>query len=131
PWPQRPRLRAPPVPLGCRAREIRAPVRENQKRALTLLVVQRWYDGPGVGRRVVGQRRRRRIRGCARRGGWIAAIAVGGALAARTDLVALDHLVQRGRLDVKQFRGPFLHAAGRLERRLDQPFLEVGDHVLE
>ena len=53
------------------------------------------------------------------------------ALAPRPDVVALDHLVQRRRLDVQQLGGALLHAAGRLERRLDQPLLEVGDDVLE
>ena len=37
----------------------------------------------------------------------------------------LDHLVQRRRLDVQQLGGALLHAAGRFERRLDQPLLEV------
>src|SRR4030095_2099703 len=46
-------------------------------------------------------------------------------LTARTDVVPLDHLVQRRRLDVKALRGALLHAAGGFERRLDQPFLEV------
>ena len=51
------------------------------------------------------------------------------ALAPRPDVVPLDHLVQRRRLDVQQLRGALLHAAGRFERRLDQPLLEVGDHL--
>src|SRR4029077_8991468 len=51
--------------------------------------------------------------------------------ATRTNLVALDHLVQRGWLDVQQLRRPFLDAAGRLERRLDEALLEIGDDVLE
>ena len=38
----------------------------------------------------------------------------------RADVVPLDHLVQRRRLDVQQFGGALLHAAGRFERRLDQ-----------
>ena len=42
------------------------------------------------------------------------------ALAPRADVVALDHLVQRRRLDVQQLGGPLLHAAGRFERGLDQ-----------
>jgi hypothetical protein len=37
-------------------------------------------------------------------------------LAARPDVVPLDHLVQRRRLDVEQLRGALLHAAGGLER---------------
>ena len=53
------------------------------------------------------------------------------ALAPRPDVVPLDHLVQRRRLDVQQLGGALLHAARRLERRLDQPLLEVGDDVLE
>src|SRR5215207_8944907 len=46
-------------------------------------------------------------------------VATGGArlLAARPDVVALDHLVQRRRLDVEQLGGPLLHATGGLERR--------------
>ena len=51
--------------------------------------------------------------------------------AARPDVVPLDHLVQRRRLDVQQLGRALLHAAGRLERRLDQPLLEVGDDFLE
>ena len=38
--------------------------------------------------------------------------------------MALDHLVERGRLDLQQLRGALLHAAGLLERRLDQAALE-------
>ena len=49
----------------------------------------------------------------------------------RPDVVALDHLVQRRRLDVQQLGGALLDAAGRFERRLDEPLLEVGDDVLE
>src|SRR5437762_10849772 len=52
-------------------------------------------------------------------------------LAPRTDVMALDHLVWRRRLDEKKFGRALLHAAGDLERRLDQPFLDIGDDVLE
>src|SRR5262245_38925044 len=45
----------------------------------------------------------------------------------RPDVVTLDHLVQRRRLDVQELRGTLLHAAGCLERRLDQPLFEVRD----
>jgi hypothetical protein len=47
----------------------------------------------------------------------------------RPDVVPLDHLVERRRLDVQQLGGALLHAAGRLERRLDQALLEVGDDL--
>src|SRR5690554_3414640 len=51
--------------------------------------------------------------------------------AARADVVALDHLVQRRRLDVQQLRGALLDAARGLERRLDQALLEVAGDFLE
>ena len=49
----------------------------------------------------------------------------------RPDVVPLDHLVQRRRLDVQQLGGALLHAAGGFERGLDQPLLEVRDDFLE
>src|SRR5262245_33249874 len=52
-------------------------------------------------------------------------VAVGCALAPRPNLVALDHLVQRRRLNVQQLGGALLNAARRLERRLDQTLFEV------
>jgi hypothetical protein len=45
--------------------------------------------------------------------------------------VALDHLVQRGRLDVQQLGRALLDAACGLERRRNQSLLEIRDHVLE
>src|SRR5438093_307879 len=58
-------------------------------------------------------------------------IAVRLPLSPRTNVVALDHFVQRRRLDVQELGGALLHAAGRLQRRFDQPLLEISDHVLE
>src|SRR5438270_739912 len=46
--------------------------------------------------------------------------AVGRLLATWTDIVPLDHLVQRRRLDVKELGGAFLHAARRFQRGFDQ-----------
>src|SRR6478736_2366755 len=61
---------------------------------------------------------------------WAGASPGSAAGAAWADLVALDHLVQRRRLDVQQLRRALLHAAGGFERRFDQPLLEIGDDVL-
>src|SRR5207245_2850054 len=49
----------------------------------------------------------------------------------RWDVVTRDHLVQGRRLDVEELRGLLLHAPRRLERRLDQALLEIGDDILE
>src|SRR5262249_37150808 len=83
-----------------------------------LLVVER-----AGGRERADHRRRRatRIRRLTGRGGRLGPVRQ--APATRTNLVALDHLVQRRWLDVQQLRRPFLDAAGRLERRLDEAFL--------
>src|SRR5437867_11869095 len=49
----------------------------------------------------------------------------------RAGVVTLDHLVERGRLDVEQLGRAFLDATRRFERRLDEALLEVCDHVFE
>src|SRR6185503_11920084 len=53
------------------------------------------------------------------------------ALTPRTDVVALDHLVERRRLDVEQLGRALLYAACRFERRLNQALLEVGNDLLQ
>src|SRR5205823_6929944 len=50
---------------------------------------------------------------------------------ARLNVVPLDHLVERRRLDVQQLGGALLYASRRFERRFDQPLLEIGDDFLE
>src|SRR5262249_22678792 len=87
----------------------------------------------GCWRQWIGRRRRgwlvcRLKRGwCWRRGFG----AVGTALRLWTDVVTLDHLVQRRRFDVEKLGGALLNASCGFERRLDQAFLEIGDDVLE
>src|SRR3977135_2604177 len=48
------------------------------------------------------------------------------ALPTRTDVVPLDHLVERCRFDVQQLCSALLHAARGLERCFDETLLEVG-----
>src|SRR5690606_5532448 len=59
------------------------------------------------------------------------AAAGGRLLAARADVVPLDHLVERRRLDAEELGGPLLDAAGRLERGLDPLTLVGRRHFLE
>ena len=130
--PQRPRLRPAELPLGCRARQVRAAVREDQERAVaTSSSMPIGYLSSNAPAGVSGPATVGVGVGSTRLPAGSAPLPFAGALAPRPDVVALDHLVQRRRLDVQQLGGALLDAAGRLERRLDQPLLEVGDDVLE
>src|SRR6188768_1764748 len=65
-------------------------------------------------------------------GSWLVlVIAVALPLPSRPDVVPLDHLVQGRRLDAQQLCSALLNAARSLERGLDEPLLEVGNHILE
>ena len=117
----------------------RAYVRKNYRWDVIMAKYERMFaklrQGPSARRPLLAIRSRRR-RSPSSTSVRVGPIGAGAAddrrlLAARPDVVALDHLVERRRLDVQQLRGALLHAAGGLERRLDQPLLEVGDHVLE
>src|SRR5262245_54612836 len=74
---------------------------------------------------------RRTVAGRMRRVAVRLGVAARASPATRLNVVALDHLVQRRRLDVQELGGALLHSAGGLERRFDQAFFEVGDHFLE
>src|SRR5687768_5558772 len=52
-------------------------------------------------------------------------------LPSRTDIVPLDHLIERCRLDAEQLGCALLNTTRGLERRLDEPLLEVRDDILE
>src|SRR5262245_4751697 len=84
----------------------------------------------GSGRCQRSRRQRRRI-ARRRRGLDTVPVAVYVPLTARPDLVPLDHLVERRRLDMQELGGALLDAAGGLERRFDELLLEIGDDVLE
>src|SRR3954447_1279196 len=98
--------------------------RRSETRADPLLLL---FEHAGRCCRADGGSRRNPILGRLR----LAAVAVRRSLSPRPDLVALDHLVQRGRLDVQELGGALLDATGGFERRFDQPLLEVGDDLLE
>src|SRR5215468_2938196 len=53
------------------------------------------------------------------------------AVARQQDVVALDHLVESGRLQAEQARRVLLYAARGFERRLDEPPLEARDHLAQ
>src|SRR5262245_51461121 len=53
------------------------------------------------------------------------------ALAGENDAVALDHLVEGRGFEAEEAGCVLLHAPRGLERRLDEPALEAGDHVAQ
>src|SRR5262249_3955843 len=140
---QRPRVCSPELSLGRRPWEVRADLREDQA-------------GQMISRRDEPERAKLRrslffVEGRSGREwsdngagsalwlGWLALIGedLGGltpvraALAAWTDIVPLGHLLERCRVDIQELRRSLLAPAGRLERRFNQPLLEVGDDVFE
>src|SRR4029077_12961416 len=102
------RVRPQELSMGCRARKVRTPAGQGQKRTMKRLFLA---GGPG---------------GCQRAGYRISlrVLIRAGPTAPRMDVVPLDHLVQRRRLDMKQLGRPLLDATRGLERRFNQPLLE-------